>query len=132
MIKKEHINLLRENEKIMMTLHRHWIILLAHFAQLLVLMGVSAFVFYYQEHIMSITGGALYWGGLSLFWISYLTFMLLNWMNDELDIFIITDSRIIGVEQLSALSRNVSECELGRVQEVNAHVGGIWQTLFNF
>ena len=33
---------------------------------------------------------------------------------------------------MSALTRNVSECSLGRIQEVNAHVSGIWQTLFNF
>ena len=81
---------------------------------------------------MSLTGGALYWGALSLFWIVFLTFILLNWINDELDLFIVTDSRIIGIDQISALSRSVSECSLDRVQEVNAHTAGILQTLFAF
>jgi uncharacterized membrane protein YdbT with pleckstrin-like domain len=53
-------------------------------------------------------------------------------MNDELDIIIITNSRVIGIEQLSTLSRTVTECSLDRVQEVNAHTAGILQTIFGF
>lgn len=52
----------------------------------------------------------------------FLTFILLSWINDELDLFLITDQRIIGIEQISALSRRVTECGLNRVQEVNAEV----------
>lgn len=57
---------------------------------------------------------------------------MLDWINDELDIIIITDSRVISVEQISALSRTVTECALDRVQEVTAHTAGIFQTLFGF
>jgi uncharacterized membrane protein YdbT with pleckstrin-like domain len=132
MIKQEHISLLRPNECIMMTLHRHWIILVVHFAYIFTLIVSSLLLFVYRESIMLITGGALYWGAFSLFAIVFLTFILLNWINDELDLFIITDSRIIGIDQISALSRSVSECSLDRVQEVNAHTAGILQTLFGF
>ncbi len=45
---------------------------------------------------------------------------------------IITDSRVISIEQLSILSRNVSECQLDRVQEVNAHTSGIFETIFGY
>lgn len=62
----------------------------------------------------------------------FLTFILIDWMGDELDMFIITDSRVIGIEQLSVLSRSVSECGLDRVQEVNAHTAGVLQTIFNY
>jgi uncharacterized membrane protein YdbT with pleckstrin-like domain len=81
---------------------------------------------------MSITGGAIFWGAISIFWIVFLTFILLDWINDELDLFVITDTRIIGIDQISALSRSVSECSLDRVQEVNAHTAGILQTIFGF
>jgi uncharacterized membrane protein YdbT with pleckstrin-like domain len=132
MVKKEHINLLRENEKVIMTLHRHWIILVFHFLYFIVLFFSSWAVLAYQGIIVDIIGSALYWGGLSLYWIVFLTFILLDWINDELDLFIITDSRVIGIEQISALSRSVTECSLDRVQEVNAHTAGIFQTLFGF
>ncbi len=132
MIKQEHISLLRPNERVMMTLHRHWIILVVHFSYIFTLVITSGFLLTYGSSIMLLTGGALYWGGLSLFWIVFLTFILLNWINDELDLFIVTDSRIIGIDQISALSRNVTECSLDRVQEVNAHTSGVLQTLFGF
>jgi uncharacterized membrane protein YdbT with pleckstrin-like domain len=69
---------------------------------------------------------------MSIFWIVGLTFILLDWMNDELDLFIITDTRIIGIDQVSALTRSVSECSLDRVQEVNAQTSGILETIFGF
>jgi hypothetical protein len=52
----------------------------------------------------------------------FLTFILVSWVSDELDLFLITDQRIIGIEQVSALSRRVTECGLNRVQEVTAEV----------
>ena len=61
-----------------------------------------------------------------------LTFILISWINDELDLFLITDQRIIGIEQVSALTRRVTECGLNRVQEVNAEVAGMWQAIFQY
>lgn len=132
MVKKEHISLLKDNEQILMTLHRHWIILVFHFLYFVALFISSWILMAYQSVIIDIIGSALYWWGLALYWIIFLTFILLDWINDELDIFIITDSRVIGIEQISALSRSVTECSLDRVQEVNAHTAGIFQTIFGF
>lgn len=132
MLKKEHISLLKDNEKIVMTLHRHWIILIFHFLYFLALFLSSWILISYQYVIIDIIGSSLYWWGISLYWLIFLTFILINWINDELDIFIITDSRVISIEQISALSRTVTECSLDRVQEVNAHTAGIFQTIFGF
>lgn len=130
MIKKENISLLRENEQVVMTLHRHWIILVFHFFSLFTLFASSFILISYQNSIIDILGSAVYWGGISLYWIIFLTLILILWINDELDLFIITDTRIIGIEQVSVLSRTVTEFSLDRVQEVNAHTAGIIQTLF--
>ncbi|MDD2694143.1 MAG: PH domain-containing protein [Candidatus Gracilibacteria bacterium] len=132
MLNKEHVSLLRENEHILLTLHRHWIILIFHFLYFVALFASSAILLNYQTPIIDLFGSGLYWGGISLYWIVFLTFILLDWINDELDIFIITDSRVIGIDQISALARSVSECSLDRVQEVNAHTAGIFQTIFGF
>lgn len=53
-------------------------------------------------------------------------------MHDELDLFIVTDSRLIGIDQVGPLTRRVTECGLDQVQEVNAEVSGIFQTLFRY
>lgn len=115
-----------------MTLHRHWIILIFHFLYFLALFLSSWVLLSYQTTIIDILWSSLYWWWISLYWIIFLTFILINWINDELDIFIITDSRVISIEQISALSRRVTECSLDRVQEVNAHTAGVFQTIFGF
>jgi uncharacterized membrane protein YdbT with pleckstrin-like domain len=116
-----------------MTLHRHWIILVYHFLYFFTLFVVSWFFLAYKWPILElIRYDSLYWALLCIFWIAFLTFILLDWINDELDLFIITDSRVIGIEQVSALSRRVTECSLDRVQEVNAHTAGILQTIFSY
>lgn len=132
MIKQENISLLREWEAVIMTLHRHWIILVFHFMYIFILVITTIILIAYRESIMLFTGGALFWWSMSLFWIVGLTFIFLDWLSDELDLFIVTDNRIIGIDQISALARSVSECPLDRVQEVNAHTAGIWQTIFWF
>jgi hypothetical protein len=122
MVKKEHISLLKDNEQVVMTLHRHWIILVYHFLYFLTFVITTWILLSYKYAIIDIIRfEAVYWAGITIYWIAFLTFILLDWINDELDLFIITDSRVIGIEQISALSRSVTECSLDRVQEVNAH-----------
>ncbi|GAB0175279.1 MAG: hypothetical protein HHAS10_11580 [Candidatus Altimarinota bacterium] len=133
MVKKEHISLLKDNEQVVMTLHRHWIILVYHFLYFLTFVLTTWILLTYKFAIIDIIRyEAIYWAGITVYWIAFLTFILLDWINDELDLFIITDSRVIGIEQISALSRRVTECSLDRVQEVNAHTAGILQTIFGY
>jgi hypothetical protein len=133
MVKKEHVSLLKENEEIIMTIHRHWIILVFHFFYFILLFLTSWVFLTYKVAIIDILKLEwLYWWGLSIYWIVFLTFIVLDWINDELDIIIITNSRVISIEQLWPLSRTVTECSLDRVQEVNAHTAGILQTIFDF
>lgn len=61
MVKKEHISLLKENEQVMMTLHRHWIILIFHFLYFLALFISTWVLISYRIAIMDIIGGSLYW-----------------------------------------------------------------------
>lgn len=123
---------MRPGEHLIMMLHRHWIVFAFKIGYLLILIITSVVLLMMQSGIISIFGTAIYWGGMSLYWMFFLTFVLLSWVNDELDLFLITDQRIIGIEQVSALSRIVSECGLDRVQEVNAEVTGILQTVLRY
>ncbi len=123
---------LRPEEEIIIMIHRHWIILVYKFLYILGLVFTTCMVMLFQKEIIYIIGDMFYWASLSIFWILFLTFIYLNWINDELDLFIITNARIIGIDQETSLSRTISECSLDRVQEVNAQTSGILQTLFSF
>jgi Bacterial PH domain len=121
-----------------MIIHRHWIILVFKSLYFLGLIITTLLAFTFKDEIIDVgdaifwTGEAVFWWGMCIFWIMYLTFIYLNWLNDELDLFVITNIRIIGVDQESSLTRTISECSLDRVQEVNAQISGVFQTIFSY
>lgn len=123
---------IRSGEHILMILHRHWIIFAFKIGYIIGLIFTTVLILMMRKTLITIFGTAIFWGGLSVYWIFFLTFILLSWINDELDLFIITDQRLIGIDQISPLSRRVSECGLDRVQEVNAEVTGILQTVLRY
>lgn len=132
MLHKENVTFLKDSEQIKMVVHRHWIVFIFKIIYILFLIASSILVFFISDKLIGILGTGLFWGFMSLYWIFFLTFIFLSWINDELDLFIITNERIIGIEQLGPLSRKVSECNLDRVQEVNAEISGIMQTIFGY
>ncbi|MDD4151758.1 MAG: hypothetical protein PHR68_04030 [Candidatus Gracilibacteria bacterium] len=117
---------LKEGENIEMVVRRHWIVYIQ--------LGIYAFLG------ISVTSTLLGFFGLQfwlililcLFWMMFLLFLYIEWLNHELDLFIITNTRIIGVEQISFLNRTISECHLAQVQEVNAKTKGLLSNLLNF
>lgn len=49
-----------------------------------------------------------------------------------LDVFILTDKRILDIEQKGLFNRTVSELRLYRTQDVTAEVKGFWHTMFDY
>ena len=49
-----------------------------------------------------------------------------------MDVWILTDRKIIDIEQLSLFSREVSEFRLDRVQDITVEVRGIISTMLKF
>ncbi len=69
---------------------------------------------------------------LVCFWLYYVMFLYTIWLNYELDIFTITNNRVICVEQKSFLNRTVGECTLDKVQEVSFETKGLFANLLDF
>ena len=67
-----------------------------------------------------------------IFWMIFSMFLFIEWLNHELDLFIVTNNRIIWVEQISFLNRTVSECNLWQVQEVNSRTSWIFSNILNY
>lgn len=69
---------------------------------------------------------------LSLYVLLPLAYLLLMWMDYYLDMWIITNERIIDIEQHGLFNREISEIPLHRVQDVTIQVRGIIETLLGF
>ena len=109
-----------------MVLKRHWIVfvLLGVYATTGLLITIILYVlmwFHIFVHILNI-----------LFWLGFSLFLYVCWLDHELDMFIITNYRVIGVEQHSLLNRDVSECDLSKIQEVNSSTKWFFANIFNY
>lgn len=105
---------MRPGETVEMVIRRHWVIFaflgLDFLGALILTIAIfSWFGFGFLPLISMI-----------VFWMIFSLFLYITWLNHELDLFVITNNRIIGVEQISFLNRTVSEANLGQVQEVNS------------
>lgn len=117
---------LREGEVVEKVVRRHWIafFLVAVYA----VAGVLVIVWLYS----------IVW---FLAWINILVivfsmflllFLYVLWLNSELDMYVITNKRIIGIDEISFLNRQVSECSLKDVQEVNSLTKWVFANLLDF
>jgi len=117
---------LRSGEKVDIVLRRHWIA----FAFL------AIYLFWWI--FLSLMVGLLLWLSASIvlllcvFWIYYLLFLYISWLNYELDVFIFTNNRIICIEQKTFLNRAVWETTLDKVQEVTIETKWLLANLFDF
>src|SRR3989344_7244492 len=115
---------LSPNEKILMVLHRHWIVIFGKFVLGVFLLLVPFFVL----PVAFSFGEAL---GTLLFFVEFLSVVflmivillsLIFWMDYYLDVWIITSERIIDIEQKGLFNREISEFTLDKVQDITVKV----------
>jgi hypothetical protein len=54
-----------------------------------------------------------------------LQYIFVHWVNNELDLLIVTNRRIISYDQVKFLDRKMSQTTIDLVQEVNASTSGL-------
>src|SRR3990167_4776326 len=61
-----------------------------------------------------------------------LTYTFINWMTYYLDAWIITDQRLIDIEQVGLFHRRIAEIALERIQNVGLEIPGVIPTFLDF
>lgn len=124
-------------DRIVMVLRRHPIVFLGDVVIVLALMAVPAAGWFLMQHfwpqmLESATARPalilLSSGYLMLVW----HFLIAKFVDYYLDLWVVTNHKILNVEQHSLFSRTVSELELGTVQDVTSEVKGIIPTILNY
>lgn len=122
----------RTDEDVILILQRHWFVLAWPFlkgvlfiAFALILPAIGKVGFYiFNSGVIAFV--YIVW---LIFWTSYLAYEYINWYRDR---FIITNQRIINIDQRSMFSRKVSEIELERVQDISHEINGVFAVTLNF
>jgi uncharacterized membrane protein YdbT with pleckstrin-like domain len=132
---------LEAGETLLKVIHRHWLTL---FTQLFVL-GIFALlpvigwliVLMGQHAAAPVTLTVTSYTGHVVFF--YFTWLLFVWMalantllNHYLDVFAITNKRIISIDQRGFFHRHMGSFRLEKLQDVNVDVHGIIATLFDY
>ncbi|MBI5794065.1 PH domain-containing protein [Candidatus Uhrbacteria bacterium] len=127
----------RDDERVVLFLRRHWFALLSILTAFTLLTGVPLILGWYfwdtvdawlQQEILGpliVTIGSIYF-------LSVWLFAFLEFTDYYLDTWIITNERIINIEQQGLFNRTASELDLASVQDTTAEIRGIWQTLFTY
>lgn len=125
-----------EGEEVLHIYHRHWFDILKQYFPLVTLLFLMAgglvlapyifdnfvndgsiILFYFIETFL-----------LLLIWI----FGFLIWFDYYLDIWIVTNERVVNVEQQGLFSRHVSELTFLQIQDISTDVNGFIPTVLNY
>lgn len=127
----------KEYETIHYVLRRHWVTFVPQILVFIVLLLVPvALYFLFKGVTPGILTNDMAYPILVLFGSSYYLsiylFFFAEFLTYYLDEWIITNDRIVDIEQLGLFSRSVSELDLFRIQDVTTDVHGAFATLFDY
>ena len=127
---------LYEAEKIQLVIHKHWFVMARTIILFFFLIFLPPVVLtllpIFEENIDSAALEPMTNLFLSLYIMVVLFFLFLMWMDYYLDMWIITNSRIIDVEQKGLFNRHIAEIPLQHVQDVTIEVKGVIETFLKF
>jgi uncharacterized membrane protein YdbT with pleckstrin-like domain len=126
----------KPGEKILMVIHRHWFNILSKFFILFILLALLFFSFFFNFFISPTILGDSGAGMLSFlqnsFFIFIWLFFFITWIDYYFDVWIVTNERIVNINQKGLFSREVSELEMEKIQDITVEVLGVIPTFFNY
>ena len=133
---EEHFKGQHEDEHILHVYHRHWFDILVQFigvfvVTLILIVGSMLFQWVYGSGNSPLDPTLLsFLSSTLVVFIWFFAFFI--WIDYWFDIWIITDQRIVNVEQRGLFVREISELNLPKVQDVTSEVVGIIPSILNF
>jgi len=133
---KNRVEKNKNKEVLVMFLRRHWLNLLGKLLPV-ILMVLFIFILYF---ILIPLSGIVFtpneWGMIrfvtAIVSVFIWAFLFVKLVDYYLDIWIITDRRIVNIEQKGLFRREVSELRIMNVQDVTTDIRGIIPTLFDY
>jgi len=139
MIKKK-LNL-DENENVLLEVRRHWIIFLGHslallFAAVLPFAVFTLFKMFLPEVIDAVKISGNQTALFTFFYCLWLLFLwcsfFIEWTKYYLDVWYVTEKRIIDIEQRGLFSREITNLRFDKIQDVTIDTHGFIATLLGF
>lgn len=126
----------REGEIIILFLRRHWFIffmrLLFIIIAIAVLIGVYYFFTLFNSNFQESAYYNLFLLGESLSTLFIWNYFFILWLDYYLDAWIVTNERIINIEQRGFFVRKISELKITKIQDITSEIIGVIPSLLNY
>lgn len=126
---------IQSDEKIILYIRKHWILFMLQIFPLVVLAALplifpSAATFFLPKYLAGIQNAiwALYTMWLIILWV----WAFEMWTKYYLDMWILTNKKIINADQISLFNRYVSTLELEKIQDISVEVKGFIETMLGY
>jgi hypothetical protein len=132
---------LEPGEEVLKVVRKHWFVIATELFAIFLMLLFPFFILFlltiFPERLHTFDIGLAHFTTLIVFAIaawSTITLMaaFTMWTHYYLDLWIITDRRIILVDQIAFFNRNVSIFRLERLQDIEFYISGLIPTLLNF
>ncbi|MDH4330322.1 MAG: PH domain-containing protein [Candidatus Moranbacteria bacterium] len=124
-----------ENEKIIKVIRRHWFNIFQQYIMVLVFLFFLISSFWTIPEYYDLSNPQmlnLFLFGESLLFLMAWIFSFILWIDFYFDVWIITDKRIVDIEQKALFVRHVSELKFAKIQDVSIEVSGLIPTMLNY
>ena len=134
---EKHIPHRRPNEKMVLFVRRHWLALLKPWVFDLFLacipIGIYFFLTNFQSQLLANQAVYMFLFLLgSLYYLFLVLFFFNAFIDYYLDLWIVTDQRIINIEQKGLFNREIAEHGLDKIQDVTGTQKGVFPTFFSY
>ncbi|MFC1609194.1 PH domain-containing protein [Patescibacteria group bacterium] len=123
------------DEKIIKVIRRHWFNILQQYFFIIAITLFLFASFWIVPYFFDVTNASAY--NLALFIQSSFATMIwvlifIIWIDYYFDVWIITDKRVVNIEQKALFMRHVSELKFSKIQDVSIEVTGLIPTMLNY
>lgn len=134
---KQTIHDAEGEEKLILFLRRHWINLFSQlfpFVSLVAVLLISYLLFaiFIGQEVFRPIELQFFRLGVALFGLFLWSFVFVIFIDYYLDVWIVTNERIVNIEQKGLFRREISELRLENVQDLTTEIKGIVPTFFDF
>jgi uncharacterized membrane protein YdbT with pleckstrin-like domain len=126
----------REGEIIILFLRRHWFIFFVRLLFIIISVAVLVALYYvfifFNNNFQESEFYNLFLLGESLGTLFIWNFFFILWLDYYLDAWIVTNERIINIEQRGFFVRKISELKITKIQDITSEIIGVIPSLLNY
>ncbi len=93
---------------------------------------VVCFIWYYNPNIFSEIGKNILVLSASTYFLFCLVIFMIGWLDFYFDVHIVTNQRVVDIDQFGLFHRRIDELNLDQVEDVSCLVKGFLGTIFNY